>query len=49
MLKAAIVTRIGKGRMGRPEELAEMVRFLVGPESSYCTGDVFSVSGGYMG
>lgn len=48
-LKAAIVTRIGKGRMGRPEELAEMVRFLVGPESSYCTGDVFSVSGGYMG
>lgn len=49
MLKAAIVTRIGKGRMGRPEELAEMVRFLAGPESSYCTGDVFSVSGGYMG
>ena len=49
MLKAAIVTRIGKGRMGRPDELAEMVRFLAGPESSYCTGDVFSVSGGYMG
>lgn len=49
MLKAAIVTRIGKGRMGQPEELAEMVRFLAGPESSYCTGDVFSVSGGYMG
>ena len=49
MLKAAIVTRIGKARMGRPEELAEMVRFLAGPESSYCTGDVFSVSGGYMG
>ena len=49
MLKAAIVTRIGKGRMGRPEELAEMVRFLAGPESTYCTGDVFSVSGGYMG
>lgn len=49
ILKAAIVTRIGKGRMGRPEELAEMVRFLVGPESTYCTGDVFSVSGGYMG
>lgn len=49
MMKAGIVMRIGKGRMGQPEELAEMIRFLVGPESTYCTGDVFSVSGGYMG
>lgn len=49
MMKAGIVMRIGKGRMGEPEELAEMIRFLAGPESSYCTGDVFSVSGGYMG
>lgn len=49
IMKAGIVMRIGKGRMGEPEELAEMIRFLAGPESSYCTGDVFSVSGGYMG
>jgi hypothetical protein len=26
-----------------------MVRFLSGPESRYCTGDVYKVSGGYMG
>jgi hypothetical protein len=26
-----------------------MIRFLSGPESEYCTGDVFSVSGGYTG
>ena len=44
---AGITMRIGKGRLGEPEELAEMIRFLAGPESTYCTGDVFSVSGGY--
>jgi len=49
MMKASIVMQIGIGRLGTAEELAEMIRFLAGPESSYCTGDVFSVSGGYMG
>jgi 3-oxoacyl-[acyl-carrier protein] reductase len=47
MMKAGIVMRIGKGRMGEATELAEMIRFLAGPESTYCTGDVFSVSGGF--
>jgi NAD(P)-dependent dehydrogenase (short-subunit alcohol dehydrogenase family) len=46
-MKAAITTQIPIGRMAKAEELAEMVRFLVGPESSYCTGEVISVSGGY--
>jgi 3-oxoacyl-[acyl-carrier protein] reductase len=46
---AGITMRIGKGRMGKPEELADMIRFLSGPESEYCTGDVFNVSGGYTG
>lgn len=49
MLKAGIVMRIGKGRMGTAEEIAEMIRFLSGPESSYCTGEVYPVSGGYTG
>ena len=49
MLKAGIVMRIGKGHMGEPNDIAEMIRFLAGPESSYCTGDVFTVSGGYLG
>jgi 3-oxoacyl-[acyl-carrier protein] reductase len=48
-MKAGIVMRIGKGRMGQAEELAEMIRFLAGPESEYCTGDVYPVSGGYVG
>jgi 3-oxoacyl-[acyl-carrier protein] reductase len=41
------VLQIGMNRMGRPEELAELVRFLAGDESSYCNGDVFTASGGY--
>lgn len=49
MMLAGITMRIGKGRLGEPEELAEMIRFLSGPESEYCTGDVFNVSGGYTG
>lgn len=36
------------GRMATAEELAEVVRFLAGPESSYCVGDVFPVSGGWV-
>ena len=47
MIRAGITMRIGNGRMGRAEEVAELVRFLAGPESSYCTGDVFTASGGY--
>ena len=47
VMKAGITMRIGKGHMGEASDIAEMVRFLVGPESRYCTGDVFAVSGGY--
>lgn len=46
-LKALITMQIASGRMARPEELAELVRFLAGPEASYSTGDVFTASGGY--
>jgi 3-oxoacyl-[acyl-carrier protein] reductase len=48
-IKAMITTRIPLGRMAHADELAEMVRFLVGPEASYCTGEIISVSGGYHG
>ncbi|MDO8364985.1 MAG: SDR family NAD(P)-dependent oxidoreductase [Actinomycetota bacterium] len=46
MMIAGIKMQIPVGRMGRAEELAELVRFLAGPESSYCNGDVFAASGG---
>jgi len=47
LVRAGIVMRIGLGRMARAGELAELVRFLCGDESSYCTGDVFSASGAF--
>jgi 3-oxoacyl-[acyl-carrier protein] reductase len=36
------------GRLAQADELAQVVRFLAGPESSYCIGDVFPVSGGWV-
>lgn len=40
------VKAIPMRRMGQPEELAGMVRFLAGPQASYITGHVFYVDGG---
>lgn len=34
------------GRVGRPEEVAAAVRFLVGPDAAYITGQVLGVNGG---
>jgi 3-oxoacyl-[acyl-carrier protein] reductase len=47
-MMAGIVMQIPRGRMATAEELAELVRFLAGPESSYCNGDVFAASGGFV-
>lgn len=38
--------RVPIGRIGRPEDIANMVSFLVGPESGYITGGAFPVDGG---
>jgi 3-oxoacyl-[acyl-carrier protein] reductase len=48
MLMAGIVMQIPQGRMAHADELAEMVRFLAGPESSYSSGEMFTVSGGFV-
>jgi NAD(P)-dependent dehydrogenase (short-subunit alcohol dehydrogenase family) len=36
------------GRVARPEEVAEMVLFLAGPRSSFCTGGAYLVDGGIL-
>lgn len=51
MEKGGIVEKMAGGcpigRMGRPEELRSACLFLAGPGSSYVTGTVISVDGGY--
>lgn len=39
---------LGKGRLGKPEEVAELALFLSSDESSYISGAVILVDGGYM-
>ena len=46
-VRQGILLRIGSGRMAQADELAQVVRFLVGDEASYCTGEIWSASGGY--
>lgn len=46
-IRSALTMRIGMGRMASADEIAEVVRHLAGPESSYSTGEVYTVSGGY--
>lgn len=44
--QAAIAANIGAGRLGRADEIAEAVLFLVSPAASYITGAALEVHGG---
>jgi len=50
MIAAAPVAKIKElipmARIGRPEEVARVVRFLCGPDASYITGQTIAVNGG---
>ena len=48
LTRAAITAQIPVGRMAQAHEIASTVRYPVGPDSPYCCGDVFSVSGGVV-
>ncbi|MDR3536506.1 MAG: glucose 1-dehydrogenase [Acetobacteraceae bacterium] len=43
-----LMQKVPFGRMGRPEEIAEMVLFLSCDRSSYISGACYNVDGGYM-
>lgn len=40
--------RIALGRLGTPEDIAPLVRFLAGPGAAYITGQVLTVDGGML-
>jgi acetoacetyl-CoA reductase len=42
----AVIDKIPLRRLGRPEEVARVVQFLLEDESSYITGAVYNVNGG---
>jgi acetoacetyl-CoA reductase len=41
-----IVARIPVGRLGKPEEIARAVLFLVADEAGFVTGSTLSINGG---
>jgi NAD(P)-dependent dehydrogenase (short-subunit alcohol dehydrogenase family) len=45
--KLSILNQIPAHRLGKPEEVASLVAFLAGEDSSYITGEAISVSGGF--
>jgi len=46
--KETIKQIIPMGRVGLPEEIAKVVRFLCSDDASYITGQVISVNGGMI-
>jgi 3-oxoacyl-[acyl-carrier protein] reductase len=43
-----MISRIPKGRLGRPEEVANLVVFLASEESEYITGSAIVIDGGWL-
>ena len=47
-VKASWTNEIPLGRLGKPEELANLILFLASDKASYITGTVISVDGGFV-
>jgi 3-oxoacyl-[acyl-carrier protein] reductase len=47
-VKQNLLQRVPQQRLGKPEEIAAAVAFLVSPEASYVTGQTLHVNGGML-
>jgi NAD(P)-dependent dehydrogenase (short-subunit alcohol dehydrogenase family) len=45
-IREACARQVPAGRLGRAEEIAAAVAYLVGPDAAYTTGQVLAVNGG---
>jgi NAD(P)-dependent dehydrogenase (short-subunit alcohol dehydrogenase family) len=46
-VRAELNQRQPVGRLGRPEEIANMVLYLCSPEAEFVTGSVLTIDGGW--
>jgi len=46
--QAELKARIPLGRLGTPEDVAEVIAFLASPRTSYVTGQTWTVDGGMV-
>lgn len=44
-----LVARTALGRLGRPDEVAELALYLLGDRAAFVTGSVHTIDGGYLG
>jgi 3alpha(or 20beta)-hydroxysteroid dehydrogenase len=47
-MRPVLASKMPLGRIGQPEEVAELVVWLASDASSYCTGSEFIIDGGYL-
>jgi NAD(P)-dependent dehydrogenase (short-subunit alcohol dehydrogenase family) len=45
---AALIAAHALGRLGRPEEVAELIVWLASDRASFATGGYYPVDGGYL-